>query len=54
MATTLGKHLAAFMSGAAQGLSLPPTSIKPIPFQALQRVYISPGVAWYGLLDALS
>lgn len=54
MATTLGKHLAAFMSGAAQGLPLPPTSIKPIPFHALQRVYISAGVAWYGLLDALS
>lgn len=54
MATTLGKHLAAFMSGAALGLPLPPTSIKPIPFHALQRVYISAGVAWYGLLDALS
>jgi glycine/D-amino acid oxidase-like deaminating enzyme len=54
MATTLGKHLAAYMSGAAQGLPLPPTSIKPIPFHALQRVYISAGVAWYGLLDALS
>ncbi|KLU26244.1 FAD-dependent oxidoreductase [Caballeronia mineralivorans PML1(12)] len=54
MATTLGKHLAAFMSGAAQGLPVPPTSIKPIPFHALQRVYISAGVAWYGLLDALS
>ena len=54
MATTLGKHLAAFMSGAAQGLPLPPTSIKPIPFHALQRVYISAGVVWYGLLDALS
>jgi glycine/D-amino acid oxidase-like deaminating enzyme len=54
MATTLGQHLAAFMSGAAQGLPLPPTSIKPIPFHALQRVYISAGVAWYGLLDALS
>jgi glycine/D-amino acid oxidase-like deaminating enzyme len=44
MATTLGKHLAAFMSGAAQGLPAPPTSIKPIPFHALQRVYISAGV----------
>jgi glycine/D-amino acid oxidase-like deaminating enzyme len=54
MATTLGRHLAAFMSGAAQGLPLPPTSIKPIPFHALQRIYISAGVAWYGLLDALS
>jgi hypothetical protein len=54
MATTLGKHLAAFMSGAARGLPVPPTSIKPIPFHALQRVYISAGVAWYGLLDALS
>jgi glycine/D-amino acid oxidase-like deaminating enzyme len=54
MATTLGKHLAAFMSGAAQGLPLPPTSVKPIPFHAFQRVYISAGVAWYGLLDALS
>jgi len=54
MATTLGRHLAAFMSGAAQGLPMPPTSIKPIPFHALQRIYISAGVAWYGLLDALS
>jgi glycine/D-amino acid oxidase-like deaminating enzyme len=54
MATTLGKHLAAFMSGAAQGLPLPPTSIKPIPLHALQRIYISAGVAWYGFLDALS
>jgi glycine/D-amino acid oxidase-like deaminating enzyme len=54
MATTLGKHLAAHLAGTAQGLPLPPTSIKPIPLHALQRFYISAGVAWYGLLDALS
>ncbi|WP_133645231.1 hypothetical protein [Paraburkholderia flava] len=29
-------------------------AIKPIPLHALQRGYINAGVAWYGLLDALS
>ncbi|WP_175669426.1 NAD(P)/FAD-dependent oxidoreductase [Burkholderia ambifaria] len=54
MATTLGKHLAALIGGTTRGLPLPPTSIEPVPFHALQRLYISAGVAWYGLLDALS
>lgn len=54
MATTLGKHLAALIGGTTRGLPLPPTSIEPVPFHALQRFYISAGVAWYGLLDALS
>ncbi|MBI0331363.1 NAD(P)/FAD-dependent oxidoreductase [Burkholderia plantarii] len=54
MATTLGKHLAALIAGTTRGLPLPPTSIEPVPLHALQRFYISAGVAWYGLLDALS
>jgi glycine/D-amino acid oxidase-like deaminating enzyme len=54
MATTLGKHLAAFIAGTTRGLPFPPTSIEPIPLHALQRFYISAGVAWYALLDALS
>jgi glycine/D-amino acid oxidase-like deaminating enzyme len=54
MATTLGKHLAAHLAGATRGLPLPPTSIRRIPLHALQRFYISAGVAWYGLLDAMS
>lgn len=58
MATTLGKHLAAHISAVSAGkayrVPLPPTSITPIPLHALQRFYISAGVAWYALLDALS
>jgi glycine/D-amino acid oxidase-like deaminating enzyme len=54
MATTLGKHLAAHLAGPTHGLPLPPTSIRRIPLHALQRFYISAGVAWYGLLDAMS
>lgn len=54
MATTLGKHLAAHLLGTSKSLPLPPTAIKPIPLHALQRWYINAGVAWYGLLDALS
>jgi glycine/D-amino acid oxidase-like deaminating enzyme len=54
MATTLGKHLAAHLAGVERGLPLPPTSIAPIPLHALQRFYISAGVAWYALLDAMS
>ncbi|AIO65873.1 NAD(P)/FAD-dependent oxidoreductase [Burkholderia oklahomensis] len=54
LATTLGRHLAAAMSGAARALPLAATQVRPIPLHALQRLYISAGVAWYGLLDALS
>jgi glycine/D-amino acid oxidase-like deaminating enzyme len=54
MATTFGKHLAAHLAGVERGLPLPPASIEPIPLHALQRFYISAGVAWYGLLDAMS
>ncbi|KUZ75746.1 NAD(P)/FAD-dependent oxidoreductase [Burkholderia ubonensis] len=55
MATTLGKHLAAHLSGDAR-LPLPfhVTPIRPIPFHGLQRFYIAAGVAWYRLLDSLS
>ncbi|NTX41860.1 FAD-binding oxidoreductase [Burkholderia cepacia] len=55
MATTLGKHLAAHLSGDAQ-LPLPfrVTPIRPIPFHGLQRFYIAAGVAWYRFLDSLS
>lgn len=45
MATTLGKHLAASIGGTTRGLPLPPTSIEPVPFHALQRFCISAGVA---------
>lgn len=54
LATTLGRHLAAAMSGAVRALPLAATPVRPIPRHALRRLYISAGVAWYGLLDALS
>jgi hypothetical protein len=55
MATTLGKHLAAHLSGDVQ-LPLPfrVSPIRPIPLHGLQRFYIAAGVAWYRLLDSLS
>ncbi|MEX3527212.1 MAG: FAD-binding oxidoreductase [Burkholderia sp.] len=52
LATTLGRHLADAIDGSAP--ELPPAPIRPIPLHALQRLYISAGVAWYALLDALS
>jgi hypothetical protein len=54
MATTLGKRLAACIAGTTRDLPLLPTAIEPVPLHALQRFYISAGVAWYALLDALS
>ncbi|WP_186200748.1 NAD(P)/FAD-dependent oxidoreductase [Burkholderia gladioli] len=54
LATTLGRHLADAIDGSAPELPLAPAPIRPIPLHALQRLYISAGVAWYALLDALS
>ena len=40
LATSMGRHLAAFIAGTTRGLPFPPTSIEPIPLHALQRFYI--------------
>jgi glycine/D-amino acid oxidase-like deaminating enzyme len=55
MATTMGKHLAARLAGDS-GVAFPfdVSPIRPIPLHGLQRFYITAGVAWYRLLDALS
>jgi glycine/D-amino acid oxidase-like deaminating enzyme len=53
MATTLGRQLALHM--ARRGTpGLPLSTIRPIPFHGLQRLYYSTAVAWYRLLDQLS
>lgn len=55
MATTMGKHLAARLAGDTRmAFPFDVTRIRPIPLHGLQRFYITAGVAWYRLLDALS
>lgn len=55
-ATSMGKLLASLVTeqGAAAQFPYPITAIRPIPLHGLQRLYITAGVAWYGLLDRLS
>ena len=54
MATTLGKHLAARISGASNDFPFPVTPIRRIPFHSLQRLYVAAGISYYRLLDALN
>jgi len=51
LCTSIGKHLAARMSGDAAAFPYPIAPITPIPLHGLQRLYIAAGVAWYSLLD---
>jgi glycine/D-amino acid oxidase-like deaminating enzyme len=53
-ATAMGKHVAARMTGSAEGFPFPISPIRPIPLHGLQRLYIAAGVAWYTLLDRFS
>ncbi|BCG03504.1 FAD-dependent oxidoreductase (plasmid) [Paraburkholderia sp. PGU19] len=55
MATTVGKHLAERMCGESPA-SFPfaVTPVRSIPFHGLQRFYITAGVAWYRLMDAVA
>ncbi|MBP3860694.1 MAG: FAD-binding oxidoreductase, partial [Pseudomonas sp.] len=54
MATTLGKHLAARVSGASNDFPFPVTPMRRIPFHSLQRLYVAAGISYYRLLDALN
>lgn len=55
LATTMGRHLAARIAGDTRmPFPFPVTAVKPIPMHGLQRFYITAGVAWYRLLDALA
>jgi glycine/D-amino acid oxidase-like deaminating enzyme len=55
MATTVGKHLAERMcSGSAAAFPFAVTPVRSIPFHSLQRFYITAGVAWYRLMDAIA
>ncbi|MFM0439549.1 FAD-binding oxidoreductase [Paraburkholderia strydomiana] len=55
MATTVGKHLAERMcSGSAAAFPFAVTPVRSIPFHGLQRFYITAGVAWYRLMDAIA
>jgi glycine/D-amino acid oxidase-like deaminating enzyme len=52
LTTTLGKHLAARLLGVpTAGFPFPITSIKPIPFHGMQRLYIAAGVTCYRVFD---
>ncbi|WP_459569816.1 NAD(P)/FAD-dependent oxidoreductase [Cupriavidus sp. 8B] len=54
LCTSMGKHLAAKLTGKAGDFPYPVSALKPIPLHRLQRFYIGAGVAWYSLLDKLS
>ena len=52
--TALGPRLADYMtSGDPDGLPLPISPIKPIPFHAFRQVGIATTIAWYRFLDAM-
>ena len=53
MSTTLGKHLAARISGASTDFPFPITPVRTIPFHSLQRLYLAAGINYYRLLDAM-
>lgn len=55
LGTAMGMCLAAHIAGDRHAaFPYPITGIKPIPFHNLRWLYMSAGVAWYRLLDALS
>jgi glycine/D-amino acid oxidase-like deaminating enzyme len=50
--TAVGKAMAEYIATSnAAALPLPFTPIEPIPFHALQRLYVGTLVAWYRLTD---
>lgn len=53
LCTSLGKHLAARLTGQQLDFPFPITRLSPIPLHSLQRFYIAAGVAWFSLLDKL-
>jgi glycine/D-amino acid oxidase-like deaminating enzyme len=54
MATTVGKYLAERMCGKSPAaFPFAVTPVRSIPFHGLQRFYITAGVAWYRLMDAI-
>lgn len=53
LCTSIGAHLAASLCSSAQVMPYPVSSVQRIPGHALQRFYISAGVAWYALMDRL-
>jgi glycine/D-amino acid oxidase-like deaminating enzyme len=51
--TSMGIVLADYCaSGRSDALPFPVTPVKPIPFHALQQLYVAATVAWYRLSDA--
>jgi glycine/D-amino acid oxidase-like deaminating enzyme len=50
MGTAIGKHL---LAPSSSPLPIPVTTIRPIPFHGLQRLYVAAVIAYYRLLDSL-
>jgi glycine/D-amino acid oxidase-like deaminating enzyme len=51
--TSMGMALADYCAtGRPEALPFPITPVKPIPFHALQRLYVAATIAWYRLSDA--
>ncbi|MFA5521488.1 MAG: FAD-binding oxidoreductase [Castellaniella sp.] len=54
-ATAMGKHLATLLlTESDDDFPFPITAPGRIPLHGLQRLYLSAGIAWYGLLDRLA
>lgn len=51
--TAMGQQIAARLV-RDEAMAFPLTDIRPIPLHALQRLYVTLGVAWYSLLDRLA
>jgi glycine/D-amino acid oxidase-like deaminating enzyme len=51
--TAMGQQIAARLI-AGDAMAFPLSEIRPIPLHALQRLYVTLGVAWYSLLDRLA
>lgn len=54
MATAMGKHLAARLTGSGARFPFPVSRIQPIPFHGMQRLYIEGAMAWFAMMDRLS
>ncbi|WP_109483673.1 FAD-binding oxidoreductase [Paraburkholderia sp. C35] len=55
MGTTVGKYLAARLcDDASVPFPFDISAVRGIPFHGMQRFYITAGVAWYRLMDAVS
>lgn len=54
LCTSIGAHLAAQLLDASHAMPYANSPVRTFPLHGLQRLYISAGVAWYGLLDRLS